>query len=73
MKKMTLRSIRVTVRIIVTENALIAIFEETAIMKKGILIFLLILSAAAVSAHPWKPRHYVIADSDGGLDDLKAI
>ncbi|HUW93684.1 MAG TPA: FmdE family protein [Bacteroidales bacterium] len=42
-------------------------------MKKGILILSLILSAIAVSAHPWKPRHYVIVDTDGGLDDQKAI
>ncbi|TFH49827.1 MAG: hypothetical protein E4G92_01230 [Bacteroidia bacterium] len=42
-------------------------------MKKGILFILLILSAVVGSAHPWKPRHYVIVDSDGGLDDRKAI
>ncbi len=42
-------------------------------MKKGILTLALILSAIAISAHPWKPRHYVIIDTDGGLDDQKAI
>jgi len=42
-------------------------------MKKGILTLALILSVIAVSAHPWKPRHYVIIDTDGGLDDQKAI
>ena len=42
-------------------------------MKKRILTLALILSVIAVSAHPWKPRHYVIIDTDGGLDDQKAI
>lgn len=42
-------------------------------MKKGILTLALILTVIAVSAHPWKPRHYVIIDTDGGLDDQKAI
>ncbi len=39
-------------------------------IKLTILLFLFILPLAA---HPWKPRHYVIIDSDGGIDDLKAI
>lgn len=42
-------------------------------MKKRILTLALIFSVVAVSAHPWKPRHYVIIDTDGGLDDQKAI
>ena len=42
-------------------------------MKKTLLITILILASVALSAHPWKPRHYVIADTDGGLDDLKAL
>lgn len=42
-------------------------------MKKTILIAILILAAVMASAHPWKPRHYVIVDTDGGIDDLKAI
>ncbi len=42
-------------------------------MKKRILTLALILSVIAASAHPWKPRHYVIIDTDGGLDDQKAI
>jgi len=24
-------------------------------------------------SHPWKPGHYVIIDTDGGIDDMKAI
>ncbi|MCA1741938.1 MAG: hypothetical protein LC630_05660, partial [Bacteroidales bacterium] len=42
-------------------------------MRRTILAFLLLLFIMPVSAHPWKPRHYVIIDSDGGIDDLKAI
>jgi inosine-uridine nucleoside N-ribohydrolase/formylmethanofuran dehydrogenase subunit E len=28
---------------------------------------------ANVLAHPWKPSHYIIIDTDGGLDDMRAI
>lgn len=64
---------RLRAAIIVTENGLIAIFGKMVRMKKGILALALILSSVALSAHPWKPRHYVIIDTDGGLDDQKAI
>ena len=26
-----------------------------------------------MAAHPWKPAHYVIIDTDGGIDDMRAI
>jgi len=42
-------------------------------MRRIILTILLILVIIPLGAHPWKPRHYVIIDSDGGIDDLKAI
>ncbi len=42
-------------------------------MRRTILALLLLLFMMPASAHPWKPRHYVIIDSDGGIDDLKAI
>ncbi|MDZ7633936.1 MAG: FmdE family protein [Bacteroidales bacterium] len=42
-------------------------------MRRTIIALLLLLFIMPVSAHPWKPRHYVIIDSDGGIDDLKAI
>ncbi len=42
-------------------------------MRRTILSFLLLLLIIPAGAHPWKPRHYVIIDSDGGIDDLKAI
>jgi pyrimidine-specific ribonucleoside hydrolase len=42
-------------------------------MRK-LLSFLITLSLGIVlQAHPWKPNHYVIIDSDGGTDDMKAI
>ncbi|MRR18836.1 hypothetical protein EG827_01450 [bacterium] len=42
-------------------------------MRRTIICFLLLLLIIPAGAHPWKPRHYVIIDSDGGIDDLKAI
>lgn len=42
-------------------------------MKRIILTVLILLVVIPLGAHPWKPRHYVIIDSDGGIDDLKAI
>ena len=24
-------------------------------------------------SHPWKPRHYVVIETDAGIDDIKAI
>jgi pyrimidine-specific ribonucleoside hydrolase len=43
------------------------------IMKKIINIILLLILGVQLLAHPWKPAHYVIIDTDGGVDDLKAI
>jgi formylmethanofuran dehydrogenase subunit E len=42
-------------------------------MKRTILAFLFLVLIVPAGSHPWKPRHYVIIDSDGGIDDLKAI
>ena len=42
-------------------------------MRRSILTILLSCLIISAGAHPWKPRHYVIIDSDGGIDDLKAI
>ena len=38
-----------------------------------ILSLLFIFLIQGLTAHPWKPSHYVIIDTDGGADDLKAI
>ncbi|MCU0461792.1 MAG: nucleoside hydrolase [Bacteroidales bacterium] len=42
-------------------------------MKSFILILTGLLFALNLSSHPWKPNHYVIIDTDGGIDDMKAI
>ena len=42
-------------------------------MKRALLAFIFLLTLASLSAHPWKPKHYVIVDTDGGIDDQKAI
>ena len=42
-------------------------------MKRATFAFILLFILASLSAHPWKPRHYVIIDTDGGVDDRKAI
>jgi pyrimidine-specific ribonucleoside hydrolase len=42
-------------------------------MKKLTILFLLIFLPISINAHPWKPNHYVIIDTDGGIDDLRAI
>ena len=36
-------------------------------------LILLLLTFQASFGHPWKPSHYVIIDTDGGIDDIKAI
>jgi inosine-uridine nucleoside N-ribohydrolase/formylmethanofuran dehydrogenase subunit E len=41
---------------------------------KRILFLLAGLSITILlSSHPWKPSHYVIIDTDGGIDDMRAI
>lgn len=42
-------------------------------MKKILIILLSVILYLSAGAHPWKPNHYVIIDSDGGTDDMKAI
>lgn len=32
-----------------------------------------LLLSAVLYCHPWKPNHYVIIDTDGGIDDIRAI
>ncbi len=56
-----------------TDRAILCKFGKTVKMRRTILAFLLLLLIIPAGAHPWKPRHYVIIDSDGGIDDLKAI
>lgn len=42
-------------------------------MKRTIITFILLLFVLTLHSHPWKPSHYVIIDTDGGIDDMRAI
>ncbi len=42
-------------------------------MKKGLFWLMLALLPLSLMAHPWKSGHYVIIDTDGGLDDFRTI
>ena len=42
-------------------------------MKRLLLIFTALFLSLTLSSHPWKPAHYVIIDTDGGIDDMRAI
>jgi len=42
-------------------------------MKKILFICIALLINLSLYSHPWKPSHYVIIDTDGGIDDIKAI
>jgi inosine-uridine nucleoside N-ribohydrolase len=42
-------------------------------MKRILLLFAGLSITILLSSHPWKPSHYVIIDTDGGIDDMRAI
>ena len=42
-------------------------------MKKILLLLAGLTITMLLNAHPWKPSHYVIIDTDGGIDDMRAI
>ncbi|MBN1159344.1 MAG: nucleoside hydrolase [Bacteroidales bacterium] len=42
-------------------------------MQRLRTIIVLLLFPIAVSAHPWKPKYYVMVDTDCGFDDLRAL
>lgn len=42
-------------------------------MKRILIILIGLTINLALLAHPWKPGHYVIIDTDGGIDDIKTI
>ena len=42
-------------------------------MKRIFLLLHLVFLAFTLGAHPWKSQHYVIVDTDCGLDDFRAI
>ncbi len=42
-------------------------------MKRITLLIIGLLLALPLYPHPWKPSHYVIVDTDGGVDDMKTL
>ncbi|MBN2481630.1 MAG: nucleoside hydrolase [Bacteroidales bacterium] len=42
-------------------------------MRRFRSIITLLIFALTLSAHPWKPKYYVIVDTDCGFDDLRAL
>ena len=42
-------------------------------MKRILLLLITLVINLTLFAHPWKPGHYVIIDTDGGIDDMKTI
>lgn len=42
-------------------------------MKKILVASGFLLLAISLLAHPWKPQHYLIVDTDGGFDDFRAL
>ena len=42
-------------------------------MKRSIILSILVLLGLNLFPHPWKPAHYIIIDTDGGIDDIRAI
>lgn len=42
-------------------------------MKRYILTILALFLTVCSFPHPWKPSHYIIVDTDGGVDDMKTL
>jgi pyrimidine-specific ribonucleoside hydrolase len=42
-------------------------------MKRILLLLAGLSITILLNSHPWKPSHYVIIDTDGGIDDMRAI
>jgi inosine-uridine nucleoside N-ribohydrolase/formylmethanofuran dehydrogenase subunit E len=42
-------------------------------MKRLTIIIIGLLLSLQLFSHPWKPAYYVIIDTDGGIDDMRAI
>jgi len=42
-------------------------------MKRFYFIISTLFICINLFSHPWKPSHYVIVDTDGGIDDIRAI
>lgn len=37
------------------------------------LVLFILLNVLPLSSHPWKPSHFVVVETDGGVDDLRSI
>jgi pyrimidine-specific ribonucleoside hydrolase len=42
-------------------------------MKRLLILIICIALNLTLFSHPWKPTHYVIIDTDGGIEDIRAI
>lgn len=42
-------------------------------MKRLLIIIIFFTFSLTLFSHPWKPSHYVIIDTDGGIDDIRSI
>jgi pyrimidine-specific ribonucleoside hydrolase len=42
-------------------------------MKRSLIAVFALFMCFPLLSHPWKPAHYVIIDTDGGIDDIRAI
>ncbi|MBN1906627.1 MAG: nucleoside hydrolase, partial [Deltaproteobacteria bacterium] len=42
-------------------------------MKRLYFIITVLFLTLTLHSHPWKPSHYVIIDTDGGIDDMRSI
>ncbi|MEE4114941.1 MAG: nucleoside hydrolase [Marinilabiliaceae bacterium] len=42
-------------------------------MKKLTGLIVLIFVSLSLFSHPWQPSHYVVIDTDAGIDDMRAI
>ena len=42
-------------------------------MKRLLIIIISFTFSLTLYSHPWKPSHYVIIDTDAGIDDMRAI
>ena len=42
-------------------------------MKKTFSLLAGLILSISLFSHPWKPNHYIIIDTDGGIDDMRAI
>jgi pyrimidine-specific ribonucleoside hydrolase len=42
-------------------------------MKRLLILIVGLAFNIVLFSHPWKPSHYIIIDTDGGIDDIRAI